>query len=637
MAETTITSILTTSNRILSSAGLIIGFSLLVYILIHNLRSSVARAFCALLTFVIIVYSGDVIIGNVESLDQAVPWLRLQWLGIAFVPAAYLHFSDALLRTTNAFSRIRRVAVFAAYVVSSVCFVLAISTGLIIHDGIMLAPPVYHFSAGPLFWLFALYFFSAAVFGVANTWRARQRCLTSASRRRMSYLVLSVAAPAIGVFPYMLISTMSAYLSTNVVLGLTLLGNVGIVAMTTVIGYSVAYQGVLLPDRVVKQSLINYLLRGPLVAIGVIALTLTVPHVELILGLPRDTVLVFAVAMGIVLFQVGVDLASPYIARLAYRKDREEVAWIEELDRRLLTTTDLEQLLENVLIALCDLLRVRSGFIVTMGHQELEIRVFCGPRRSAREFVSGSDLMELTEALSQCKGVTGTGIDFAVRDGYWMLPLRNRDEAIIGILGIEAWGVKAEFSDEERQAITSLVGRAERGLQDMRLQQEVFTTLQRLAPELEEFQLWRSTPRYAPTHPVERIGGSVVDIKEASRLVKEALAHYWGGPKLSESPLLRLRAVRKALTECDGVPTKALRSLLSRAIERLKPPGERSLTSSEWVVYNILELRFIQGQRIRDVAKRMAISESDFYRKQRIAVEEVAKTIVNMEREARNP
>ena len=278
MAETTITAVLSTLNLILSSAGLIIGFSLLIYILIHNVRSSVARAFCALLTFIIIVYSGDVIIGNVESLDRAAPWLRLQWLGIAFVPAAYLHFSDALLRTTNAFSRSRRASVVAAYVVSSVFFVLAVTTSLIIHDGIVLAPPVYHFSAGPLFWPFALYFFAATFSSVINTWRARQRCLTSTSRRRMSYLTLSVGAPAVGVFPYMLIGTMSAYLSTNVVLALTLVGNAGIVAMTTVVGYSVAYQGVLLPDRVVKHSLIHYLLRGPLVAIGVIALMLTVPH-----------------------------------------------------------------------------------------------------------------------------------------------------------------------------------------------------------------------------------------------------------------------------------------------------------------------------------------------------------------------
>jgi DNA-directed RNA polymerase specialized sigma subunit len=48
-------------------------------------------------------------------------------------------------------------------------------------------------------------------------------------------------------------------------------------------------------------------------------------------------------------------------------------------------------------------------------------------------------------------------------------------------------------------------------------------------------------------------------------------------------------------------------------------------------LYNILELRFLQGKRIRDIADRLAISESDLYRKQRIAVEEVARQLALME------
>ena len=169
----------------------------------------------------------------------------------------------------------------------------------------------------------------------------------------------------------------------------------------------------------------------------------------------------------------------------------------------------------------------------------------------------------------------------------------------------------------------------------MRLQQEVFSALRRLSPELEEFQMWRSTPRYASAHPVEDLEGGILGLADAPRIVKDALSHYWGGPKLSKSPLLRLRIVKEALKECDGVPSKALRSLLSQAIERLRPEGERSLTSSEWVIYNILELRFVQGHRIRDIVARMAMSESDYYRKQRIAIEEVTRTIASMERDVR--
>ena len=52
---------------------------------------------------------------------------------------------------------------------------------------------------------------------------------------------------------------------------------------------------------------------------------------------------------------------------------------------------------------------------------------------------------------------------------------------------------------------------------------------------------------------------------------------------------------------------------------------------AEWILYNILELKFIQGGKVRDVARRLAMSESDLYRKQRVAIENVARTIEMME------
>ena len=55
------------------------------------------------------------------------------------------------------------------------------------------------------------------------------------------------------------------------------------------------------------------------------------------------------------------------------------------------------------------------------------------------------------------------------------------------------------------------------------------------------------------------------------------------------------------------------------------------MTTGEWILYNILELKFIQGQKVRDVARRLAMSESDLYRKQRVAIENVAKAVSEME------
>jgi len=635
----TITSILALGNLILSSANVIIAFSLLVYISTYNFRSPVARGFLALLTFVTIVYVGDVIAANVVTESAALIWLRFQWLGIAFVPAAYLHFSDAVLSNTGSVSRLRNLVIPIAYGVSLIFCLLAAFTDIVVQDGVY-SELIAQLRPGPSFGVFVVYFGLTTLWGMRNIQNARQRCLTSTSRRRMTYLGLASVAPAVGVFPYLLIATTSALLSPTWIYVVSLLGNIGIAFMTVVMGYAVAYHGVLTPDRVIKHSMMHYLLRGPVVGIVIIALMLVIPRVERILGLPRDTVLIFTVTMGIVLLQVTINVAKPYIDRLIYRKDREELAWIQTLDQRLFTTTDLEQLLENLLTTVCDFLRVRTGFVVAMEDHALHIRVFCGSRERAEHFLSECDLGEVIALFAERRKSLGKrqGLDndsFVPHNGYWLLPLNTKDgKETLGIMGIEARSRKFYLNPKELETVSQLVSQAERALEDTRLQQEVFSTLQRLVPEIEELQRLRGTPHYARPGRLGRLEASPVESPNLEQLVKEALNDYWGGPRLSRSPLLRLKLVEQALEGNDGVPSKTLRFVLLQAIERLRPAGERKYTATEWLIYNILEMRFLKGIKARDVAQRLAISESDFYRKQRVAIAEMSKTLADMEREA---
>ena len=115
--------------------------------------------------------------------------------------------------------------------------------------------------------------------------------------------------------------------------------------------------------------------------------------------------------------------------------------------------------------------------------------------------------------------------------------------------------------------------------------------------------------------------------------VKDALRHYWGGPKLTRSPLAQLRIVNETLEHGEGDPTKALRLVLGKAVERLKPEGKQDLSAPEWLLYNILEMRFIQGRKVREIADRLAMSESDLYRKQRVAIGQVARVLSEMEQD----
>ena len=45
----------------------------------------------------------------------------------------------------------------------------------------------------------------------------------------------------------------------------------------------------------------------------------------------------------------------------------------------------------------------------------------------------------------------------------------------------------------------------------------------------------------------------------------------------------------------------------------------------------LFKVKFFEKQKVKDVARRLSMSEADFYRKQKIAVESLAKVIMEME------
>jgi len=614
-------------NQVLAATVVLTSFSLLIYIATHNYRSEVAKAFCALLAFVLIVYAGDVILYEVESREAAVLWLKFQWIGIAFVPAAYFHFSDALLRSTNLRARWRSIAMLLSYAASAVFLGMVLFGESLVYDGVFQAHAS-HLAAGPFFWIFAVYFFVTVAWGAANIRRARQRCLTRASRRRMAYLGLAFVAPALGVFPYLVLTSIPSLLSSNLLQFLLLIGNVAVLLMIVLMAYSVAYFGALTPDRVIKHSLIHYLLRGPFVGAVVIFTMLAVPKVQQIFGMPRDTILIFAVVGIIVLLQLAINRTKPFIDRLIYRQDQEEIAWIQTLDRRLLTTADLRGFLENTVAALCDLLQVRTGFVAVLAGRQHRLEAHCGDKPMVEQFLENHDLTILAMSTLNRE----EGCHFAAGNGFWLVPLHSQSGDVrLGVLGIQARAHTPDLAADEQEIAALLIGRAQEALEDRYLQENVFGTLQRILPNIERLHRWQDATRYAGSPPMQIIEDNPIYSPEFQQWVKDALSHYWGGPKLTESPLLELRIVRDEMQEQGVSPAHALRAVLNQAIERLRPDGERRMTTAEWILYNILEMKFIRGLRVRDIAGRLAMSESDLYRKQRVAIAEVARSLAELE------
>jgi hypothetical protein len=184
--------------------------------------------------------------------------------------------------------------------------------------------------------------------------------------------------------------------------------------------------------------------------------------------------------------------------------------------------------------------------------------------------------------------------------------------------------------------IDVLAHQIELALTTVEMQQRVFDTLRGMRPDVQSLQQLSTRLEQATPAALSTLETSDVSLQpQFPQMVKDALTHYWGGPKLSDSPLLELRTVRRSLQqgqeEHGGSPTRALQSVLRQAITNLRPDEQLDPSAQEWLLYNILEMRFLQGKRIRDVATRLAMSESDFYRKQRVAVEEVARQLALME------
>ncbi|MEZ4612922.1 MAG: hypothetical protein R2838_22210 [Caldilineaceae bacterium] len=197
-----------------------------------------------------------------------------------------------------------------------------------------------------------------------------ERCITAASRRRMTYILFRwfSMGRAWASSPYLItLSRFRMGVHSSAVCSLSLLVNMAVAALLVLMSYTVAYFGVLTPDRVVRyRPPIRFFMRGPVVAILVILAIQIVPTIERLLGLPRDIALFSVITFVIIASQLALSISKGLIDRLIYREDRDEIAWLRELDRRLLTTSDVRQFLENSLGSLCEPLHVPSGFVAAV-------------------------------------------------------------------------------------------------------------------------------------------------------------------------------------------------------------------------------------------------------------------------------
>ena len=619
-----------TINEILTAGVAITAFSLFLYSLTFNLRDRVARSFAIILLCVVIVFTAEAL------QNKTVPdWgqdllLRLQWFGIVFLPAAYLHLSDALLVTAGRPSRgRRRLAIRLIYVVSA-GFLLLLSLGYLLGPLVSNGKPAPYLQRTLWSEIFTVYYVLIMIWAWINFGRAFSRMLTRSGRRRMIYLMAGATAPALGSYPYLMYGSEIAARHPVVFWSSALVINLLVGGLVVVMAYAVAFFGVSWPDRLVKSRLAKWIMRGPVVASLTLGLMTIVRRLgERFDGDPYSALVPFTMVVSVLFFEHLITLVSPIWERsLFFGGDREELLILQNIEERLLTVSDLRQFLEAILAAVRDHLQSPSAFVAAIDEGRLSLIIMAGNKKML-------DQKHLPEVLRAAEQEEGRERQEFLWGDYWILPLRKRrkeldqDELspLLGLLGV-ARQPEHEMDPEQRDSLWLLAARAALALEDRLLQQHIFRSLQDLQPQAEILQHWRATGRY--DSKANLLTDNLPMDAEMASWVKDALSHYWGGPKLSDSPLIDLRVVQEIAADHDGNAVNALRATLRRAMDKTRPEGERRFTG-EWILYNILDMKFIEGRKVREVAARLAMSEADLYRKQRVAVEAIAKTLWEME------
>jgi len=617
-----------TLSQILMAGVAINAFSLLLYASYFNLKDNVARTFVIILFCLVIIFSAEAIGSTLTQPSEIEFWLRVEWVGILILPAAYFHFSDALLSITGKPSRGRRRLLVRLLYILTAIMLLALPFPQFF-NAVILEQQVPHLENTFVTILFTIYYLIIIVFSIYNFFRAYKRTRTPTSRRRMFYLVTAGLAPVLGSFPFMLFGSGFAGKHPLIFWITVAFTNVIVGALINVMAYSVSFYGVSWPDRVIKSRLFKWIMRGPVAAGFTLGIMTVINRAGNMFNFQyTGTVASIAMLLSFLIIQYGITLFRPLGERvLLFGDDRDDIEKLHTLENRMLTRNDLVQLLELQLAAICDSLQVSGAYLGTVQVQHKAIFVTIGANKL--------DETSLRENFQQAVRQNGSLSDIFQWGDDLIVALKRQindnDEELVGILGITNT-LYTQFDTERIVTLQRLADRIMSSLNDWLQMQASFESLQAIVPEDDWLLRLRGTGNIEAD---QLIAGSVnVETQEISNLVRDALTHYWGGPKFTKSPLLQLKVVRDAMDNNDNNAVQALRSILKEAIERTRPVGERRFTA-EWIIYNILEMKFLEGRKVREIALKLAVSEADLYRKQRMAIDAVAESLREMEQNAR--
>jgi len=621
-----LTGIFETVYQILAAGVAITAVALMMYATSFNIRDRLVQTYMLLLACVMLIYAGEAM-ASVSNTPAYVEFLlQMKWVGLVMLPAVYLHFSDALLTLTGRPSRgRRRTVVLVIYILSVVMAVLVffgITVGRLSPERV----PGPYLERNLVTFAFGVFYILVMLMVSYNLVRVVLRSATRTSQRRLFYLTAGAAAPALTSILFLFHGNLTLATHPDFFWLVSIVGSFITGFFLIVMAYVVSFFGLNWTDRAIKSRLLRWMLRGPFVAAIVLAMTTIVRRFGESQGVANFFLVPVVMVAVILVLEYAITLASPYLEKVFFwGEDRADLEVIQSLQDRMLTGKDLDQFLEMVSASICDRLQVKAGFIAVLEGGKIDRVIQTGDKKTLTSLnLDDSILEELDSNTDEEFGFQTLGELIVVRLEH---ANGNGNKALLGVCGFLKYDPEV-VEEEDLKAVNLLIERATIALKDRAYQQQVLRSITSLQLEVDYIQDLRASASYNQQRIYNAENRGVPD--EMTDWVKDALTHYWGGPKLTNNPLMNFKVVETATEANEGNRVNALRSIIKEAIEKVRPEGERKFTS-DWLLYNILELKFLQGKKVREVARKLSVSEADLYRKQKVALESVAHVIADME------
>ncbi len=486
--------------------------------------------------------------------------------------------------------------------------------------------------AGPLYPLALVYLLLLELLAVVHLWTRRRAGENPRQRRRYDPLLAAVALTGLA----------GLYLGLGVWLGLRLPSvpadaAVGIAGL--VLAYSVAQHNALLEGRALKRDLLYISL-----VIGAFTLSYVVVAEVLYLGghtfSTLTVILIIVVAVTSLMLYDGL---RSTLDRLFYREQfRQLRANLRVLAREVGMGQGLADRLQAILDALCRTLGIKRA-LVALRDEGGDFVCRASARAHPPGQVFAGQILEAVEMVE----LPATGV--ARPEGMALLVPLYTGEEQIGALLLGPKETGTPYGERDLLLVDDLADELVSLIETMRQQEDDAMAISQMVTEFREREqtLQRQvqqmvTEREAEDQPV--LDG--VSERQFVSLVEDALRRLHDFSYLGSHGLARLAVVAWRLEEYDQEEFvthvdrgKALSQVLVQALEKLRPDGleptRHQVPPHKWHQYTILHAAYVEGELNRDIMSWLYISEGTFNRTRRRAIRGLARTLRDMEQEAR--